>query len=30
VTLENARLRALVRDLEFHRDPVGEQLHAKT
>lgn len=24
VTLENERLRALVRDLKFHRDPVGE------
>ena len=24
VTLENERLRALVRDLSFHRDPVGE------
>ena len=24
VTLENERLKALVRDLKFHRDPVGE------
>ncbi len=25
VTLENERLRQLVRDLNFHRDPVGER-----
>lgn len=24
VTLENDRMRALVRDLQFHRDPVGK------
>lgn len=24
VTLENERLKSLVRDLKFHRDPVGE------
>ena len=27
VTLENERLKSLVRDLKFHRDPVGEKGH---
>ena len=29
VTLENERLRALVRDLKFHHDPVGERSSGK-
>ena len=26
VTLENEKMKAVVRDLKFHHDPVGEQL----
>lgn len=30
VTLENDRLKALVRDLRFHKDPVGQKQYLLT